>query len=343
MTGQGRVPSVAQVREALLGLAVGDALGRPVEGQRRDEIRRRPREEWLRFRGYSERRFARPFPPGSWSDDTQQGLLLADSLVAHRGLDDADYAARLYALWRSGAARGYGRVYQKAMERRDAGVRWDEVAVEDDLMNGAAMRIVPLGLFYWWDAAALTEAAVRSSRVTHGHPAAVAGAAGVAHAVAYALTQREGPQDVERFVAYLQEQVAALDAETAAQLGVLPRAAGLGPDEAFEVLSEVPEFAMPAAEGRGPGVGGMTISLLLIACYLFLHTKGDYERAVEGAISLGGDTDGTAATAGALCAAWRGEGAVPERLATEVEEAERIRVLAVLLHERSLARAGVTG
>ena len=244
--GPARVPTVAHFREALLGLAVGDALGRPVEGQRRDEIRRRPREEWSRFRGYSERRFARPFPPGSWSDDTQQALLLADSLVACRGLDDADYAARLYALWRSGAARGYGRVYQKAMERRDAGLGWDEVAVEDDLMNGAAMRIVPLGLFYWWDAAALTEAAARSSRVTHGHPAAVAGAAGVAHAVSYALTQPEAPHDVTRFVAHLQTQVATLHAETAAQLGVLSRAAALEPDDAFDVLSEVPEFAMPA-------------------------------------------------------------------------------------------------
>ncbi len=70
------------------------------------------------------------------------------------------------------------------------------------------------------------------------------------------------------------------------------------------------------AEGRGLGVGGMTISLLLIAAYLFLHTGGDYLRAVEGAIGLGGDTDGTAATAGALCAAWRGAGVVPRDAGT---------------------------
>lgn len=182
-------PTVDQFVATLLGLAIGDALGRPTEGRRQDEIRQRPREELLRFRAYRERRFPREFPAGSWSDDTQQALLLADSLVAGRGFDGPDYADRLYALWKSGQARGYGRVYQKAMERRDAGQPWDAVAVDDDVMNGAAMRIAPLGLFYWFDPPALTAAAVRSSRVTHSHPAAVAGAAGVAHAFAYALTR----------------------------------------------------------------------------------------------------------------------------------------------------------
>ncbi|MBI3973324.1 MAG: ADP-ribosylglycohydrolase family protein [Chloroflexi bacterium] len=338
MTNGIRVPAVEQFTGALLGLAIGDALGRPTEGKRQDEIRTRPRNELLTFRGYRDGRLGRGLPPGSWSDDTQQALLLADTLVAHRGFDGHDYADRMYALWRSGEARGYGRVYQKAMERRDAGQPWDGVAVDDDTMNGAAMRIAPLGLFYWFDAAALTDAAVRSSHITHRHPAAVAGAAGVAHALAYALTHEHVEPDA--FVAYLSRQLAPLDRQTAEHVHILMRVAGLDIDDAFAALSEVPEFASPPAAGRGPGVGGMTISLLLISGYLFLHTQGDYMRAVEGAILLGGDTDGTAATAGALCAAQRGTGGVPQALADTVEETERIRVLSILLHERSLEASG---
>jgi ADP-ribosyl-[dinitrogen reductase] hydrolase len=330
-----RVPEVDRFTAALLGLAIGDALGRPTEGNRQNEIRARPRDELFAFRGYRDGRLGRQLPPGSWSDDTQQALLLADTLVAHHGFDGRDYADRLYALWRSGEARGYGRVYQKAMERRDAGRPWDGVAVDDDTMNGAAMRIVPVGLFYWFDPAALTDAAVRSSHVTHRHPAAVAGAAGVAHAVAYALSHDR--IEAGAFVDHLSRQIAPLDRQTAEQIGILTRVAGLNLDEAFAVLSEVPEFAAPPAEGRGAGVGGMTISLLLIASYLFLHTGGDYQRAVESAIRLGGDTDGTAATAGALCAAYRGTAVLPDSLTGAVEEVERIRVLAILLHERSLA------
>jgi ADP-ribosylglycohydrolase len=333
----GRVPTRDQFTGALLGLAIGDALGRPVEGRRQDEIRALPAGSLLTFRAYHERRFPRAFPPGSWSDDTQQALLLADSLVACRGFDGRDYAERLYALWRSGAARGFGRVYRKAMEGRDAGRPWDAVTVDDDLMNGAAMRIAPLGLFHWADPPALTAAAVDSSRVTHGHPAAVAGATAVAHAFAYALTTPH--PEPEPMVEYLRAQVAPLDAETAEQVRVIPRVVGLDWDDAFAALSEVPQFPCPPAEGRGPGVGGMTISLLLISLYLFLHSRGDYARAVEGAITLGGDTDGTAATAGALCATWRGAGVLPPELAETVEEQERIRVTALLLHERSLLAA----
>jgi ADP-ribosylglycohydrolase len=178
---------------------------------------------------------------------------------------------------------------------------------------------------------------VRSGRVTHGHPAALAGAAAVAHAFAYVLTHAEVRPEV--LVDHLAAHVAPVDAGTAAHLRLIPRAAALDADDAFAVLSEAPEFAAPPAEGRGAGVGGMTISLLLIALYLLLHSRGDYARAVAGAIRLGGDTDGTAATSGALCAAWRGTGVLPPDLAESVEESERIRVGAALLHERSLRAA----
>jgi ADP-ribosylglycohydrolase len=83
----------------------------------------------------------------------------------------------------------------------------------------------------------------------------------------------------------------------------------------------------------------MTISLLLVSLYLLLNSRGDYLAAVEGAIRLGGDIDGDAATAGALCAALHGVSVLPEDLAATVEESQRIRTLAVLLHDRSMDAA----
>ena len=176
---------------------------------------------------------------------------------------------------------------------------------------------------------------MRSSHVTHRHPASVAGAAGVAHAFAYALTRPAAPRWRPPTSWPTCSARWPRSTPRPPSTWACCRAAPLLPDEAFGVLSEVPAFAAPPAEGRGFGVGGMTISLLLIAAYLFLHTGGDYLRAVEGAIGLGGDTDGTAVTAGALCAAWRGAGVVPRELADGVEEVERIRVLALLLHGRA--------
>jgi poly(ADP-ribose) glycohydrolase ARH3 len=337
MTDSIRVPDAGQFTAALTGLAVGDALGRPVEGKRHDEIRAMGGDVAAAYRAYHDPKLGRDLAPGSWSDDTQQALLLADSLVAHRGLDAHDFADRMYALWRSSEARGYGGIYETAMRRRDAGQPWDAVAVDDQLVNGAAMRIAPLGLFYWYDAAALTEAAVRSAHVTHSHPASDATAAAVAHAVAYALTHVDAPHDADALVAYLQRQIAPVDRATADHLDVLPRATALPPDDAFEVLSTVPGFASPPRPGRGFGVGPLGISLLLSTTYLFLHARGDFRRAVETAILLGGDTDGVAGVAGALCGAWSGPDSIPRRMADGAEEIQRIRTVAVLLYERSMA------
>ena len=51
-----RIPTVDQFVAALLGLGIGDALGRPTEGKRQDEIRAWPRAELLTFRGYRDGR-----------------------------------------------------------------------------------------------------------------------------------------------------------------------------------------------------------------------------------------------------------------------------------------------
>jgi ADP-ribosyl-[dinitrogen reductase] hydrolase len=331
-----RVPSADQFIGAFLGLAIGDALGRVVEGKGQPEIRAQQRQTLLTFRGYHDGRLGRDLPPGAWSDDTQQALVLAESLVACGGLHARDFADRLYALWRSGEARGYGRVYQRAMAQRDVGAPWDAVAAADDPLNGAAMRIAPLGLFYWFDPAACTDAAIRSSLVTHRHAVAVAGTVALAHAFVYMLTFPH--VEAQALTAYVRHHVQAIDAATAEQLALVPQVAPLPPDAAFRAFSVVPDYVTP----RGDGVSGLTSALVLTALYLFLHTQGEYLRAVEAALLLGGDTDSTAAVAGALCAAWRGTAALPAALRGAVEDAARLQHLATALHRASLAAAQQT-
>ena len=79
-----------RARGALLGLAVGDALGTTLEFSRRDSL---PRQTEITGGG--------PFQlaPGVWTDDTSMALALADSLVAHGGLVAADLMNR-FQNWR---------------------------------------------------------------------------------------------------------------------------------------------------------------------------------------------------------------------------------------------------
>ena len=86
-----------RAKGALIGLALGDALGTSVEFSERDSV---PRVTDLAGGG--------PFglAPGQWTDDTSMALCLAESLLERRGLDVRDLMER-FCRWRD---HGYNSV-----------------------------------------------------------------------------------------------------------------------------------------------------------------------------------------------------------------------------------------
>ena len=78
------------VEAGLIGLLVGDALGVPYEFHRPDGLPPRDRIEMDPPPGF--RRAHAGVPPGTWSDDGAQALVLLDSLLANDGLDLAHFA-----------------------------------------------------------------------------------------------------------------------------------------------------------------------------------------------------------------------------------------------------------
>ena len=91
-----------RARGALLGLAVGDALGTTLEFSRRDA---QPLHTEMTGGG--------PFrlAPGVWTDDTAMALCLADSLVAQGDLDPADLMDRFVRWWRLGENSATGHCF----------------------------------------------------------------------------------------------------------------------------------------------------------------------------------------------------------------------------------------
>src|SRR6516165_7245449 len=107
---------IDRVRGSLLGLAVGDALGAPLEGLTAQQIR----THYGRIKNYVDGVQAWKRKPYRWrlrglySDDTQQALALADVLLEW-GRIDADRLAEIYLAMATpkgsfvGAHRGIGR------------------------------------------------------------------------------------------------------------------------------------------------------------------------------------------------------------------------------------------
>lgn len=294
-----------RIRGSLLGLAVGDALGAPLEGSS-------PRRAATAIEAGLEMAGGGAWAPGEWTDDTAMALCLAESIAERGLLDTVEVAARYVAWARTG--KGIGRTTRAALRGAandaDARARAEEFHRQSGLSagNGTVMRAAPIGL----SATSVEEAvwaAHEDARLTHFDPAAGAASAGLCAAL-LAIGERSSPVDA-----------------AAAQVADHPRH-----EQVLEaVWTRDRDFIARLAAGPELGACWTTLGVGLYA----LLTADDYESGVRWAIGLGGDTDTNAAVAGALLGCRYGPDSIPERWLTPLRERERIELAAGALAKRS--------
>ncbi|MFP3899750.1 MAG: ADP-ribosylglycohydrolase family protein [Acidimicrobiia bacterium] len=273
---------------ALLGVAVGDALGAPLEG--------RPGPLPLDELTQVEESYA--LLPHT--DDTVMTIDVAGSLLFCGGLDEDHLARTFAASFARDPHRGYGRGTASLLTRIAAGDDWRTAAAEQfggrgSLGDGAAMRVTPVALFTAGDPAMAAELARRSARVTHTHPLAVDGAAAQAAATAVLLDTPSHEAVAADDLAGLLHTVVATDEHHTAL------------ERVVEVCRDAP--AAEVVDALGNGV--TAVEAVPAALCTFLRHQGSFEDTVRFAIGLGGDTDTIAAMAGALAGAHLGRGAIP--------------------------------
>ncbi len=297
-----------RVRGAVLGHAVGDALGVPVEGLSRDRLRRDPVRD-LQGGG------SHGLPPGFWSDDTTLMLALLDTMTPE---PDLDRTARNFIAWLEegrftpgGFAFGIGRTTYQAIGRLAAGVAPEAAGGWDEWSNGngSLMRILPLAFRQHQDEPALLDLTHRASRLTHAHP--------------------RSQMACGLFVLLARRILDGLDPVTAYQAAA----------RAGRTHYDVPAFRAELAHharflsGDLPGLSeaeissGVYVVETLEAAVWCLLTTGSFEEAVLRAVNLGGDTDTTGAVTGGLAGARFGRGAIPEKWLGVLAKADRITAL----------------
>jgi len=152
-------------RGALIGLAVGDALGATMEFTRRGE--RPPMTDMVGGGAHG-------LLAGEWTDDTSMALCLAASLIEREGFDPLDQMRR-YARWMgegymtpAGRCIDMGGTVSRAMARfRDTMDPNAGSTDPDSAGNGSLMRLAPVPLFYHPDRKAVRHWSMDSSRTTH--------------------------------------------------------------------------------------------------------------------------------------------------------------------------------
>lgn len=302
--------SLQRFHGCLLGLAVGDALGMPVEGMRASSIRSR----LGRVRDFMDAPW-RLLKAGQWTDDTMMALCQARSIVERGGVDQEDTAREFLAWFKSGEWRGIGGATYDSMQRLLQGVPPEESGMRGEMAagNGAAMRIAPVGLADCLNLERLREDCRAVAVITHDNPEAVAGAQAVAFAVARGVRGDLDPAE--------------LISETVDFIGPCRVSERLQTAAAFLAKEMDTEEALARL-----GTSGYVVETVASAFFAFLRTPDDFEETVCRAVEAGHDADTTAAVAGAISGAHLGLEAIPRRWREGVEAAAEILDLAARLH-----------
>jgi ADP-ribosylglycohydrolase len=290
-----------RIRGALLGVAVGDALGLPAENLTAKTIARRlaPLDRYRLF-----------LRTGWISDDTEQTAMVAEALLESRVRDPAAVArafARRLRVWFLLLPAGIGLATVRACLKLFLFVPASRSGVRS-AGNGASMRAVPIALAEPLDAAVRDALAVAVARVTHTDRRAVDGARLVAHAAARLLAAA-GKVDRASFVR-----------ELAALVGPEPE---LGRAlERTAVLIETGASRDAAASDLG--TSGFVVHTVPFALFCALRFV-TFPEAVRAAAEAGGDTDTIAAIAGGLAGCLHGASAIPEAWVLGLEQRGRGR------------------
>ena len=287
----------------LVGLAIGDALGMPFEGMSAEAIRQR-------YGKVTELLPAGRLDAGQYTDDTKMMLCIAESIVERGHVDPEDVARRFTEWFESGDLRGIGSTCLESILNLKRGISWRDSGLRGKWAagNGTAMRIAPVGLIDYHDLERLREDCWATSIITHNNAEAVAGATAVAYAIARLVTGEADTRTLLPETAALVE-----DSEVARNL-----------EQARSLLSaDTPTGDAVAVLGTS----GYVVETVASALYCFLRTPDDFMTTVASAVMGGGDTDTTAAIAGAISGAHNGVLNMPRQLVEEVEDSERLQAL----------------
>lgn len=279
---------------SLLGCALGDALGVPVEGKVRGRF------------CITEMIGNEIYPPGTWSDDTALTLCLAETLL-ECGLGEgsetvlmqkcSDWLNRNY-MSATGVSFGIGGTTWRAIHRFDTGIQAGNCGGREDNTNGngSLMRISPLA--YFLNGEASFEARIyqveRFSKVTHAHPRSVLGCIIYVEFLVHLYRGDSLANSLDAALAEICEKLAAHKTYSSE----------------FLAFGRIVDKSILTAEEKNVKTSCYVVDSLEAVLWC-LFTTNTFQDCVLKAVNLGDDSDTTGAIAGAAAGILYGIDAIP--------------------------------
>ena len=294
---------------AFVGLAIGDALGAPVEFCRRDTFEP---VTGMRAGGYFK------LPVGAWTDDTAMALCLAESLIEHPELDQKDLLDR-FCLWAdkgvntsTGVCVGIGQNTLRVLGNyhRKGELFAPETRQKSD-GNGAIMRLAPVAVRHWRNPSEAQRIAELQSRTTHYSDLS----AGACEALVSALCS--------------------LISGDAWEQASKPDHADHWPESIKAIAHE----NWDERERDSIHSTGFVVHTLEAAMWA-VDTTSSFAAALLKAVNLGDDADSVGAVAGQLAGARYGLSGIPRNWLDVLIQRERIEAIGHQLFDASFDEAG---
>jgi ADP-ribosylglycohydrolase len=327
--------AVNKIRGCLLGAALGDALGAPVEFI--DSIAQIKRDYFPHgIEGISSLK-PQDFKQDengnrvlAYTDDTAMTLVTIQTLLTHKNKACDSICAQMaknFALdmmhpfgW-ARPARAPGRaclknvtiIKDRVVQNKDRADGWWKAGGSKDGGCGSVMHAHPFGLVFHKDPEKAAQYAAQHSLITHGAPLAQASCAAMAIGVAYAFQSK----DSEFIAQKMMETAAAYDQETADKI---EKAIEYAHDKKVSSETVFKEF-----------LGWAAHDAIAATVYVFLTFSDDLLKAILFGVNTPGDSDSIASMAGALVGARVGIKQIPQDWIDILEGTDKLKMYADLV------------
>lgn len=305
------------IRSALFGVAIGDALGVPVEFKSRETIGQKPVTDMIGYGTYHQ-------PPGTFSDDTSLTFCLAEALTKEFNLNTVGKNFVKWFYYNYWTARGsvfdIGIATREAISRLKKGEQPDLAGGFEAASNGngSLMRILPL-LFYVIDKPISERYYItrQVSSLTHGHIRSVIAC------FYYLEFARQIILGIDKFTIY--ENLKTEITDHLISLTINPSEINL-----YDRLLKEDIFNLSEDNIESSGYVLHTLE----ASIWCLLTTSSYKEATLKAVNLGEDTDTTGAVTGGLAGLLYGFEDIPAAWRDQIARKEDIENLAARMHNK---------
>lgn len=309
---------------ALVGGAIGDAMGMPASFLTREQIKNtygyikdflKPDDDVQKYHGSLE--------AGDITDDTMESIIVSKVLIEHTGFSEEAFNNEMkkwaieQKMLESTVIGPSTRRYLTALiEGRDP----KETSGKGNT-NGSAMRAAPIGVKYYNDIAKCIEAAAASSLPSHGSKPAVAAACAVAAAVSGGVHGGYSPNEILNMAydaaLYGEKKGADITAPMVSKRIKLIESIvdSVGEGSINDILDEI------------AGVFGASMfayESVPVALAIFYAVNGNAKEGILGAVNTGDDADTNGSICGNICGAYSGASGLPDEWKERVQKTSSV-------------------